>query len=353
MGRYKEKETTSLSDMMPPPFIHTFEIEDTKTSRIGKGASYTKKEARNNAWKDLKFGEEPKYREMPIDRPISSGGGSGGGGGGAPLSFPGSEDLIGCLIIGLLLLGGVFAGLDYLGTVVIAKIETSVIKKILPAYETRAEKALRLIMEQMEREMSLNATPIQITQEVLPVNIIYENPFGTRMRPIRFSSGEKLYSLNQPKRNYGGPGGTIFIEDRYRKRLVADHTGFPCEGLAISPDEARIGYFLGTMRGATLRIIDKNGILIREFIHVFRGLPTYLSWSPHGNLITFSVQPNDGIAENNGIYIINIEDGKIQRLTNNGGHPVWLPGGNKIAFTFQNKIYIVNKNNYLVRRVVE
>lgn len=76
MGRYKERETTKFSDTIPipPPSVYRFEIEDTKTGRIGEGVGLTKKEARDNTWKDLKFGEEPKYREKPIS---SSGGGGG------------------------------------------------------------------------------------------------------------------------------------------------------------------------------------------------------------------------------------------------------------------------------------
>ncbi len=64
MGRYIVRETTGLSDILIPPLTYSFEIEDTKTGRIGKGAGYTKEEARNNAWKDLKYGEEePEYKE--------------------------------------------------------------------------------------------------------------------------------------------------------------------------------------------------------------------------------------------------------------------------------------------------
>lgn len=262
--------------------------------------------------------------------------------------------LTGCLVVLLmiaLILAGLFAGLDYLGNYLGKQVETGVIKKIWPTYETRAEKSLRLAMEQMEQEMPLGLTPIQITQETLPINVIFENPFGTELRPISLSTGEELYSLNQPKRDYGGPGGTIFIKNKYRKKLISDHGGFPCEGLAISPDETQIGYFLGTMRGATLSIINRNGTLIREFIHVFWGIPAGLSWSPDGKFIAFSVQPNDGILENDGIYIINVENGDIQRLTKRGNYPLWL-SETEIVYTFQNKIYIVNKNSYLVRKVV-
>lgn len=94
-------------------------------------------------------------------------------------------------------------------------------------------------------------------------------------------------------------------------------------------------------------------ILLREFAHIFFGLPINPAWSPDGRFIAFSVKADDGVPKNDGIYIINVRDGAVQRLTNNGSYPVWLPDGQEIAFTFQEKVYIVNKSSYLVRRVLE
>lgn len=147
MGRYKEQETTGIENVIPP-FLYAFKIEDTKTGRVGKGAGYTKKEARDNAWKDLKFGEEPKYREKPKDRPVGLGVGGGGRGGGGSFSFPGIEDIVGYLTIGFLLLGGVFAGLEYLTD----KVESGIIKKVWTTYETTAERDLRIKTEKKQEE---------------------------------------------------------------------------------------------------------------------------------------------------------------------------------------------------------
>ncbi len=54
MGRYKEKDTTTIADLLLPPTTHSSEVEDTKTGEKGKGAGFTNEEAKDNAWKDLK-----------------------------------------------------------------------------------------------------------------------------------------------------------------------------------------------------------------------------------------------------------------------------------------------------------
>jgi len=54
MGRYREKDTTSLADLLIPPITYKVEIEDAETGKKGEGAGLTRKEARENAWRDLK-----------------------------------------------------------------------------------------------------------------------------------------------------------------------------------------------------------------------------------------------------------------------------------------------------------
>ena len=145
MGRYKERETTSGYENLIPPLIYTFEIEDMRTGRFGKGAGYTKQEARDNAWKDLKFGEESKYSpgrapsRPPREAPTVS---SGGGGGGASLSLAGCKDCaIGCFTL-LILFGFLLHCLDLLGENIDSKI-----KARRPNYETREEKISRGVKE--------------------------------------------------------------------------------------------------------------------------------------------------------------------------------------------------------------
>ena len=58
MGRYKKKDTTTFLDKVLPPETHGVEIEDTKTGEVGKGAGFTKEEAKNNAWRNLKHKDD-------------------------------------------------------------------------------------------------------------------------------------------------------------------------------------------------------------------------------------------------------------------------------------------------------
>ena len=139
MGRYKEKETTSFSDSfpLPPPSLYSFEIEDTKTGRIGKGWGKTKQEARDNTWKDLKYGEKPKY---------GSGGGSGSGGGiftSMQLSF--DEELLSLFFLPLLFFILFFSFLFFLakGCEFACSQAEKGINIIYSAYETKEEAFLR------------------------------------------------------------------------------------------------------------------------------------------------------------------------------------------------------------------
>jgi len=62
MGRYKEKNISSLVDLLIPPLTYKIEIEDTETGEKGEGVGFTIKEARENAWRDLesKLKSDPK-----------------------------------------------------------------------------------------------------------------------------------------------------------------------------------------------------------------------------------------------------------------------------------------------------
>jgi len=65
MGRYKEKNISSLVDLLIPPLTYKIEIEDTETGEKGEGVGFTIKEARKNAWRDLesKLKSDPKSKK--------------------------------------------------------------------------------------------------------------------------------------------------------------------------------------------------------------------------------------------------------------------------------------------------
>lgn len=53
MGRYEEKDASTLLDMFLPPETHKVEIKDTETGQVGQGGGLSKEEARSNAWNNL------------------------------------------------------------------------------------------------------------------------------------------------------------------------------------------------------------------------------------------------------------------------------------------------------------
>lgn len=199
MGRYKERETTSTSQNIIPPFIYTFEREDTRTGRIGKGAGYTKQEARDNAWKDLKFGKEPKYRLSSTDRePTISAGGEG-----APFSFPiptSLEEFVVGFIMFFVLIGMVGAGLDYLCKKADEKTD-ALINKIYPAYETTAERALKQKQKWARWEQFTSnsakwlATPKNLLS--LPGKIIFISSENREIYSVNPNNGKRPINLTR------------------------------------------------------------------------------------------------------------------------------------------------------------
>lgn len=65
------------------------------------------------------------------------------------------------------------------------------------------------------------------------------------------------------------------------------------------------------------------------------------SWHPDGNRIAFKRFFRD--AEESHIYVINIDDGQIEKLIEHAGNPYFSPDGTRIAFQSHNgQIYVAN-----------
>lgn len=201
----------------------------------------------------------------------------------------------------------------------------------------------------VENAASLEA---RITEAMPPLFLNnYGPPLGTERNPLYLPDRSRIFIKDTPRRAYGGPGGTIFLVDpEGNERIILDHTGFPCTGLAVSPDGEEIAYIYGTLKGADLIIIDRNGTPINGF-DLFYGLPTSPSWSPDGRFIAFSVQPEDGIPDNDGIYILNLTTREVQRLTKDGHNPYWSLDSKKIIFAFDSDLYLVNIETLEVKGV--
>jgi len=184
-----------------------------------------------------------------------------------------------------------------------------------------------------------------VTKERIPAPI-FLIPRGTENNPIILSNGSKVYEASNQ----------IWVEKHKGKRLIAEHTGFNCPGLAISPDEKLIAFFVGTMKGSTLRIFSIEGKFVKEYLWLFWGLPEGISWSPDGKFIAFSVQYNDGITDNDGIYTYGIKEDiplsekMLKKLTRIGNYPSWSPNSQEIIFTANNNYYGVHVDTLTVRK---
>jgi dipeptidyl aminopeptidase/acylaminoacyl peptidase len=116
---------------------------------------------------------------------------------------------------------------------------------------------------------------------------------------------------------------------------------------AISPDESKIAYVVLSYsdteekntnndefyktENSNIWILDVNTKTSKQF--TFGKTNNLPSWSPDGKTLAF-VSKRDGESQ---IYIINIEGGEAQQLTNLklgvGSKPIWSPDGSKIAFS--------------------
>lgn len=57
MGRYKAKDTSTDADIFILPRTYRVEIEDTETGKKAEGVGFTREEAKDNAWLNLKSGK--------------------------------------------------------------------------------------------------------------------------------------------------------------------------------------------------------------------------------------------------------------------------------------------------------
>ena len=220
MGRYKERETTRGLENIIPPFLYSFEIGDTKTGRIGEGHGYTKREARDNAWKDLKYGREPRYRE---DRkPLSIG--ASGGGEGVPIStpFPEAEGLAVGFILGLTLICMLIIGLCKGCEYIVLQADRG-INKIYPAYETREEGFLEHT-QKWERwnRFAQGSERWLLVSETTPAT-----PQGKIIFISQVNGNQRIYWTN--------------LRDRKQVRLTRQSTG-RITSYALSPDGKRLAF---------------------------------------------------------------------------------------------------------------
>jgi Tol biopolymer transport system component len=59
------------------------------------------------------------------------------------------------------------------------------------------------------------------------------------------------------------------------------------------------------------------------------------SWSPDGETLA-------GSADGLGVYLYSIRKRTFRRITDFGGHPIWLPDGRRLVFVGERKIFLID-----------
>ena len=117
----------------------------------------------------------------------------------------------------------------------------------------------------------------------------------------------------------------------HRRRLtrLAPEEGFPASP-SWSPDGDRIAFLLP----GSLRVMNADGSGQRVLARFPEGIfPSTPAWSPDGRTIAFARLALGGEPLRSGLYVVEVDDGEIHRLTRGiDSHPSWSPDGRQIVF---------------------
>jgi TolB protein len=121
------------------------------------------------------------------------------------------------------------------------------------------------------------------------------------------------------------PDGT----DRRRLTRLPAGAGFP-DSPIWSPDGDRLAFLLP----GSLHVVNADGSAHRVLTRFPQGIfPTTPAWSPDGEAIAYARLRLGRARHRSGLYVVDVEDGKVQRLTREiDSSPAWSPDGRQIVF---------------------
>lgn len=160
----------------------------------------------------------------------------------------------------------------------------------------------------------------------------------------------------------------MFIErDNERDLYIADSDGSNLEQLTdtpdanehdahFSPDGEKLAFAVSFEGGSALDVMDLSTMNVLRHVSSTQNLYG-LDWSPDGTRIAFTDTPNDNPDGNAELYVLDLTDTEVLRLTNDDNYdhmPVWFPARNEIMFSSyssgREEIYILNLEDTNVRK---
>jgi TolB protein len=160
----------------------------------------------------------------------------------------------------------------------------------------------------------------------------------------------------------------MFIErDNERDLYLADSDGSNLEQLTdtpdanehdahFSPDGDKLAFAVSFEGGSALDVMDLSTMNVLRHVTSTQNLYG-LDWSPDGTRIAFTDTPNDNPDGNAELYVLDLTDTEVLRLTNDDNYdhmPVWFPARNEIMFSSyssgREEIYILNLEDTNVRK---